>query len=308
MPFKFTNPIVTRALNETYRNEAFATNFEERCGAFIEILNSQPKETELKIMPTKEWALLVKTDHKKANEIVRNELNQRISLLWIVSSFKINKLFNSTLELINAGNLYPALVLVRALTEVSCNCSYTLSRAIPLIREANCNTSNYAKYHSACHKLEKELMLGISASKITALTELPNTTTAQSILNAIDDVSKKEKYSTIRKQYDNLCEFVHPNKQSTDFFGIPTILDPNSSKQLKDEKLREELRKKKIRVRYGRIEKYILNAPDYFESAESYLGMLISVISMNIALFVETLLEFRGAEVQLLIAGPTTQT
>lgn len=294
MTFHFTNATINSMINDLYSENPEAVGFEENYDKFHTFLNTLPKEISLERMSKKDWKVLSLKDYTKAFSQLQIETNDTLKFVWVISSFKVNKLFDVILDLFNEGNFFPTFSLIRTLTEVTCFCNYTLSRCKPFVGEMNLNKDYYEKYMNAHIQLEGVLQEGLRGTKIDILKkEYNDAVEAKQILTAVDFISKKNKYESMRAYYDILCEYVHPNLFSNDVFGVVTQTYPEREPKLYS--------KERLLIVHGETEKFFLNAPKQEKwQIARYLGNLIKVLDLNMKLFEETVVEFRNVNVELL--------
>src|SRR3989344_5872548 len=164
MVFRFTNQSIISLKQDVFHDSPEFMAFEERCEKFLNFLDTMPSEIDIESLSTKEWFRLSLKDYAKANEELQKEANNRIYFIWLVSSFKINKLLKEVLRLFNEGNFFPTFSLIRSIMETVCFTNYVLSKAKPMVYEINKNTDNFLQYQLLNTKLEEILLSGMKST------------------------------------------------------------------------------------------------------------------------------------------------
>lgn len=293
MVLKFTNQSLRYVLDE-YFKETEATNFEKNTDDFLNFLDSLPKEADITALSLKDYEMLLIDDSKKAAEEFNKEINSKIRAIWIISSFKIYKLLNGIIQLLEKGDLYSAIILIRALIETTCFCNHRLSEINLMVKEANRNTHNFMEYAQFTAVLEDLLLVSRRGTKIPIfLNKGTDTILSERISESISYVSKQEKYNKIKRNYSLLCDFVHPNMLSNEVFGIPTKL----YQERKDKKFIQD----GIIMIPGEVDKYIRDLSDDESIINNirFLGLPIKSILLCFDLFKETLEKYQNINLEL---------
>jgi len=298
MEVRFTNPNLRLLIDDFYRDIPEVTNFEKKCSDFFIFLDSLPKEVDVTALSVEDWMFLRFENYNKACEKFNKELNQNIKFVWVISSFKMQRLLESILALFEKEDFYSAITLIRTLVEVSCFCNHHLSEIGPIVTEANKNTNNFLRYNKLTEKLESILQVSKKSTRVEImLKEAADTTEALGISSSVNWVSRKKKYENLKINYNLLCDFVHPNYLSNSIFGVPTRFYENKKEKV--------FKKEKMIFLPGEIDKYSKNAAKKNPILYlMYFGLLVSSIEMCIDLFKETFEEFKNLNINISYVKP----
>lgn len=293
---KFKNAAIREFINKLPDNKKVAA-FEERFTEFLSFLDSLPTEIDVSLMPQPEWFKLSYTDYQKAYDILNKETNKSIEFIYLVSSFKIRSLLITIIGLFEERKYYEAVSLMRTLMEVNCFSNHLLDLISDLVKKLNVSKMDYLEYNKINAEIEELTIMAKRGTRIKKLVEKDSFVDTKNILDAIDSVSKKEKYRTARAKYNILCEYVHPNAFSNFMFGIPTSVE-------EDEKTREYL-DEKIIIIPGETTKFFREMPEEWSGIiVLYFGILISTLLLNFELFKETVDGFKKLSADKLEAKP----
>jgi len=156
----------------------------------------------------------------------------------------------------------------------------------------NDNYNNYDEYIKTHIELEPYFKLANRGTRIPVLLDHPDAGEAKSILYAIDFISQRKEYSSIRKDYDLLCDFVHPNVMSNKIFSVITnIYSKKKGKFFPDYKIQNIS---------GEADEFYKDIPNEYQAVMllTYFGMIIGVLIKNMNLMKETIEEFKEVEVK----------
>lgn len=266
--------------------------FEDKCNNFYNLLVSVPENFDFERMPRNEFESILLSDGHAANKIVCDEMNKTFAFMKIVTSYKCYSLFNCIIGLINNGDIYPSLSLLRTLTEVCCFFNYSVGKLPPLVTNINGSIYNFLIYHSTSDTIEQVTSTYIGGSKIESMVQRSaGVVEADNVLNSINSVSKKPKYLHMRANYDILCEYAHPNKFSNDFFAVITKLYDKESKILE---------KEGIMLIQGEADMYYRDTSTLTASIMTvrHMGTIVQVLRDNMELFEEAFHTLEGLKVE----------
>lgn len=277
--FKITNKIFLRYIKR-YEEAKSIGNFEKNCNEFIEFLDNLPSKFESKGMSLEKWTeLLIKNPHQA--EFQKNfEYNEIIKFNWVISSFKVNRLFKTILELLNKDEIYCAIPLIRVYLEVICFSNFYMEKIKELIDRMNSNLDDYLQYCQIGQEfdnLSKKIKKG-SRMKLLQ-NEIADASNIDSIGQVIKEVSRSEDYKFLWKHYRILCEITHPNMLSSDIFSRITELQKDSFKFHSEDRMG---------FLKGENDLYVRDIPFPIEGFFLHFGSPLYVLDKGMKLFKET--------------------
>jgi len=292
MSFTFSNIAITNVTNNFYCHIEEVVNFEKNISNFIDFLETLPSEIQTPGMSRDKWERLLFEDFDKAYEQLKLETNYQIKFVWILASFKIRELLNNILTLLDKGNYYSAMSLIRTLLEVVSFSNFYLNEMKPFIDKMNNNVNDFYAYTQAHKELEPYFQAAIKGTQIEAiLQQNKDTVKAKSILNALDSLSTQDKYKNLRKYYDNLCESVHPNIMSNELFGVITNIYVDKNINYNE--------KERIGFIPGEIDLYLNHKSNKQQTMmlPLFYGFIVKVMVICFDIFKDTILEFKDVRV-----------
>ncbi len=300
MKFKFSNPAIILVTEKLYKDNIVVRDFEKKCNEFIEFLESSPKEFEFHKISLKEYERLLISDYKSANKQLVLESNENINFIWIISSFKIHKLFTSSLDMFNKNDFYTSMHLIRAMVEVISLVHYFQIKIKSLVEKLNESTNDYDTFNKVNDKLEQITDIAINGTKIELIIEEGNNPArAKSVMNYIYHLSKNETYKEIPKIYNILCEYVHPNHLSNTMFGIPTKFYKDKKEPIKI------FDKEMIGLIAAEMDKFYKDIPQKHSIIIfMYYGILVKIMTLCMNLFIESVEEFQKIKIKAFTAEP----
>ncbi|MGI0059826.1 MAG: hypothetical protein ACREBJ_08660, partial [Nitrosotalea sp.] len=193
-------------------------------------------------------------------------------------------------------------ILSRQLIEICCLCHNSIHKIKPIIEEMNRATNDRMKYYQLDQKREAITKAVYGATGHPIILEIKaDSVKARSILNEVDETAKIDKYSTLRKKYDILSEYVHPDSASNEIFGMIDIekidFDTlNFNDRFADQKL--------TFIEGVQIQEFYKDLPKEYLIAHypRFFGMLISILNMSMEIMEESIEIGKTTHVDLVIA------